>query len=318
MSGEAGFRCERCGAPLDVSPETIIAICPYCGYPNHISGTIDVGDIWIIPSKTQAEILRAFQDRVRRDIDMRMIAKDLEIFDVEGYYAPYWVGRIPVKGYVEYYRWETETRGKQTVRRKKHYRGHFDKTLVVPLSARRQVAEFGVKEAVKHFLSTEPKARRLADLSREEWEKIKITILNTELDRSEAEKIVREDACDHMRNYYASTADGIEFFNCDSGEPEQLRLILLPLWTVYYKYKNAVYRVVFTGWDARDVAATEPVTLIRKAAYLAGAAAGPFIAAAGFMSHSVNTIIGALIVGVILSYGSAQALLRGARVERGG
>jgi len=25
------FTCERCGAPLEVSPETIVAICPYCG-----------------------------------------------------------------------------------------------------------------------------------------------------------------------------------------------------------------------------------------------------------------------------------------------
>lgn len=315
--GSEAYRCERCGAPLDVSPETIVAICPYCGYPNHISGTLDPRDVWIVPSKTRSEILGAFQERLRRDIDMRTIARDIDVFDVEGYYAPYWVGVVPAKGYVEYYKWVTEKRGKQTVRRKKHYRESFDRKVTVPLSARRQVAEFGVKEAVKHFLSSKPEARRLAELGQEEWEKMKITVLNTELDKNEAEKIVREDACDHVRNSYLSKADGIEFFNCNPGKPESLRLILLPLWTVYYKYKNAVYRVVYTGWDAKDVAATEPVTLLRRALYLAGAVAGSFIASAGFLSHSVNTIIGALVIGVLLTYGSARALLRGARVERG-
>lgn len=47
---EFTFRCERCGAPLEVSPETIIAVCPYCGYPNHISGNIKTENIYIVPS----------------------------------------------------------------------------------------------------------------------------------------------------------------------------------------------------------------------------------------------------------------------------
>ncbi|MDK2383629.1 MAG: hypothetical protein QI199_02315, partial [Candidatus Korarchaeota archaeon] len=47
---EPAYRCERCSAPLEVSPETIVAICPYCGYPNHISGTLSVKDVWIVPS----------------------------------------------------------------------------------------------------------------------------------------------------------------------------------------------------------------------------------------------------------------------------
>jgi len=39
MGSEEVFRCKYCGAPLEVSPETIVAICNYCGRENWIKGS---------------------------------------------------------------------------------------------------------------------------------------------------------------------------------------------------------------------------------------------------------------------------------------
>jgi len=38
LSGVA-IRCGNCGAPLRMSPETIVAICSYCGSPNWVRET---------------------------------------------------------------------------------------------------------------------------------------------------------------------------------------------------------------------------------------------------------------------------------------
>lgn len=87
---ELTFKCERCGAPLEVSPETIIAVCPYCGYPNHISGNIKTENIYIVPpSLDKNTIAQSFWKRVEKDFDLRRIKDDIQIVGIEGgHYAP--------------------------------------------------------------------------------------------------------------------------------------------------------------------------------------------------------------------------------------
>jgi len=78
VSSATIFRCRNCGAPLDVSPETIVAICSYCGYANWIREDLKE-DILIVESLKDNEILGKARDRIETDKDLRSIAKYISV-----------------------------------------------------------------------------------------------------------------------------------------------------------------------------------------------------------------------------------------------
>ncbi|NJD99449.1 hypothetical protein E3E26_06580 [Thermococcus sp. LS1] len=325
------FKCERCGAPLEVSPETIVAICPYCGYPNHISGNLKTEHIYIVPSLDKNAIAKAFWERVERDFDLKRIKDQLQIVDIEGHYSPYWKGSVHVEGEVEYTvreeecRTYTDSSGEEhtechTV--EKHYHDFVNEDIPLIGSARRQVKSFGVDDIIGHYSRSRPKGKRLLDLDEDQWGKIKLEILNTEIDELQAKMMMREDAIDVIRNRYSAKADRIDRFDIRAEMPESVSLVLLPMWTVYYKYGNSIYHVVFAGWDGKDVAATEPMTMLRRAQYIGaiglGSLIGAFGAAYGGAVASGAVVIFALIFGSVLGGYGGFKVLEGQRVERGG
>ncbi len=311
MAASQEFKCGRCGAPLPATPETIIAICDYCGYPNVISGVVSIDDIYLIKSTDRESIISSFWKAVERDFDLRKMKGEIEVYDVEGEYVPVWVGNVRVKGMVEYHKYEI--RDKRRVKRT--YRDRFDKSVLVRLPARRQVVEFGVRNVIEKIGVDTPPQEKLVDLGEEEWGKIKLPILNTEMDRVDASTKIRDEACDSVRRHYESISDGIDFYYCDPSDPENLKLILVPIWTVYYKCRKAIFRMVFSGWDARRTVATEPVTLLRRTGYLMGALGGVLLAS---FSSAFPTDFGiALIVmGALISLFFGGRLVSGVRIER--
>lgn len=320
---EASFKCERCGAPLEVSPETIVAICPYCGFPNHISGNLKTESIYVVPSLDKNAIAQAFWGRVEKDFDLRRIKDDLQIVGIKGHYAPYWSGVVHVQGTVRYMRREeechTDSKGNthcHTVER--HYTERVNEDMRLLGSARRQIKSFGVEDLITHFSKTWPEGKRLLDLDEDAWSKIKLEILNTEMDERQARLIMREDAVDIVRNRFLAKSDRIERFDIHADEPKDVKLLLLPMWTVYYRYGNSIFQAVFAGWDGKGVATTEPMNVFRQAEYLAGAGAGMLIAsfgAAAFGSSPVFAVL-ALIGGAAISWFAGSKVLEGQRVER--
>ncbi|MDV3103595.1 hypothetical protein [Thermococcus waiotapuensis] len=320
---EAGFRCERCGAPLEVSPETIVAICPYCGFPNHISGNLKTENIFIIPSVNKDAIAKAFWDHIEGDFDLKRIKDEIEVVEVEGHYAPYWSGIVHVYGTVRYMRREqechTDSKGRthcHTVER--HYTERVDEDMHLLGSARRQVKSFGVDDVMNHFSKTRPEGKRLLDLDGDEWGRIKLEILNTEMDERHARLMMREDAVDMVRNHFLGKSDRVERFNIYADEPEDVKLLLLPIWTVYYRYQNSIFQAVFAGWDGERVAATEPMNVFRRAQYLAGAGIGVLLGAFG--SAYTGSPVGGLILTAIgggIGWFFGSKVLEGQRVERG-
>lgn len=317
------FKCERCGAPLEVSPETIVAVCPYCGFPNHISGNIRTDKIYIVPSLDKNAIAQAFWKEVEKDFDLRRIRDEIDIVGIEGHYAPYWNGNVHVHGTVRYMRREeechTDSEGNTHCRTvEKHYTERVDENLRFLGSARRQVKSFGVDDLITHFSKTWPGGKRLLDLEEEEWEKIKLEILNTEMDENQAKLIMREDAVDVIRNRFLAKSDRIELFDIHTKEPENVKLILLPMWTVYYRYGNSIFQTVFAGWDGKRVAATEPMNVLRQVQYLAGAGVGMAIASFGaaFLENSPVFAVIALIGGAVVSWYAGSKVLEGQRIER--
>ncbi|WP_297520111.1 hypothetical protein [Thermococcus sp.] len=328
---DVAFRCERCGAPLEVSPETIVAVCPYCGYPNHISGALKTENVRIVPTLNKNAIAQAFWRRVERDFDLKRMKNLIELVDVEGHYAPYWAGTVHVEGDVEYTVEEeectsyTDSQGEtrqecHTVER--HYHEHVDRNLRLMGSARRQVQSFGVDDVIRHYRESPPDSKRLLDLDEDEWGKIKLEILNTEMDENQAKLMMREDAVDVIRREFSSKSDRIDYFDVAADEPEGVSLLLLPMWTVYYKVENSIFHVVFAGWDGKDVAATEPMPIWRRAQYLTGAVMGTIIGAVGAAyGGAAGASLAALLAtlfGAGLSGYFGFKVLEGQRIEHGG
>ncbi len=320
---QEAFVCPRCGAPMEVSPETIVYICRYCGLPTVLAGIVDPKEIYVAPSLTRDEVISSFNRLLHQDFDLRRLRKDISIFDVEGHYIPVWIGSVHVKGLVEYYVYEEEKRGKNWVRVRRSYTDHVDEELEVPFLGRRQAAGLGIEEMIKSYLKAKPKLSRLVELPPEMWSRIRLDVLNTEVDEREASRRIAEDALDSLRKRYLRRADGIEYFACAAELRGRPKLILLPLWRIYYKYKDSIYQAVFTGWDACCVVRTEPMTLVRRLGYIVGSMGVITLASLAMglilkFSERVD-VIGLLMLGAFLaslSYKLSNKALEDVRVER--
>ncbi|RLE68808.1 MAG: hypothetical protein DRJ43_04925, partial [Thermoprotei archaeon] len=180
---EAVYRCARCGAPLPVTPETIVSICEYCGYPNPIQGVVSEDDVYVLPAISQDSALREFWRIVKSDFDLKRLAREIDVFNVRGVYVPVWLGEVRVRGRISYYRRKVEDNKVKYV----FYVDEIDDVMIVPLVARRQVAAIGVSEAL-NSLSKDVVERsvKLKDVPVEEWETIRLEVLNTEFDKRAA------------------------------------------------------------------------------------------------------------------------------------
>ncbi|RLF23270.1 MAG: hypothetical protein DRN15_06725 [Thermoprotei archaeon] len=318
------YRCSRCGAPLEVSPETIMAICEYCGFPNIISGTLDLKRVYIVPSLRREDAVKAFHKLIERDFDLRRLKRDISIVDLEGYYIPVWLGEAKVSGEVEYYRYEERNIGGESTRVKARYKERIDRVIKVPIIGRRQIGGLGIDELVKKFVCEENVAsRRLADVEEDEWMRMRLKILNTEIDETDAISRMREDAVDIVREQYLEKAEGIEYFSCTTKELRNVGLFLVPIWWVYYKYKGSIYQAVFSGWDMSCIARTEPLTFLRRL-LLVGVATGVIVLMSILngpllqMAKEINVLGWLALCGFLLSvaYKASREALEDIRIER--
>ena len=315
---EAVYRCARCGAPLPVTPETIVSICEYCGYPNPIQGVVSEDDVYVLPAISQDSALREFWRIVKSDFDLRRLAREIDVFNVRGVYVPVWLGEVRVRGKISYYRRKVEDDKVKYV----FYVDEVDDVMIVPLVARRQVAAIGVSEAL-NSLSKDviDRSVKLKDVPVGEWETIRLDVLNTEFDKRAASLRIREDAIDILRGKYRRKADGIDAMVVEASEPRGLKLLLLPIWQVYYRCRGSIYQVFLAGWSGYVLVKTEPVTPFRRALYVAGTLisilASSLIGA--FVLASKEVKLGQilfLILPLTISYYLSSRIVAGVRVER--
>jgi len=314
---ERGYVCSNCGAPLDVTPETIVAICSYCGEPRVIGGAVSVDEIHVIPSLRREDVEAAFWRTVREDFDLRRLQREIELYEVRGVYVPVWLAKVRLEGRVSYY---VEREGGK----KREYRVE-DVSGVrrVPVIARRQVAPLGTRELVEALSREEVATKRLVDVVGDEWRRIRLEVLNAEYDRRVALERVREDSLDALRAEFRRKGDGIDGFSVRVAEVEDLKLVLAPLWRAYYTYRDSVYQAVYAGWSGGLLVKTEPVTLVRRLAYFASAAAlvlvTGVVTALILSQREVNvSSLGAPIFLAGLACKLSKSAIRGVRLERRG
>ena len=317
MSAE-GYRCSYCGAPLDVTPETIVAVCEYCGHANWIVEDAKT-EVYMVSSLPREMIEKAFWRRVERDFDLSRIKREISVQEIQAYYAPYWFAPAVARAYYEGYKTETYTDSKGRVHtRRKHVSGRFTIDRYLGVIGRRAVEDMAIDEMEEHYVKSripyEP-------LSKVDWDRVKLKVLSAEYDEKTAKNLILEEIWLEAKSRAKSNVDELTKFECDVWLKDKPRLILLPYWLVVYRYKGGAYRVAFAGWDGHPLEATEPVMLYHRLGYLAGAFLGTAVSggglALGLAANSWEISIAGFLVGVGMSYLFGRKLTADVRIERG-
>lgn len=279
------LKCRRCGAPLDASPEDIILVCPYCGFPNSFDEIFGESSTFFVKSLPEKEIVRRFWERMRKDRDFTGARDKISIVKVEGFHIPLWFGRVKARGYVRYEVYER--RGNE--RRKVVRHREFSEALIVCVSGRKSVYDVVLEELtrkmekgyislkdLKQTLASKIEIKPLKELDVEEWEGLKLDFLNTEFGRKRAEEILLDRASDKAKELYVPEENELLGFSF-SGEVEDFALVFYPVWRIYYDFEGGTYFVAYDGFSGREIVALEPMRIWRKVGYLVMAALGVVI-----------------------------------------
>lgn len=267
---------------MSVSPEDLVSTCKYCGGLNPVSGNINEEDIYIVPSVDEDKILKEFWRRVRSDMDLRKMAEKMRIRSIRGWYVPFWISRTEIDGMVIYTKKEYSGRHVRIVEK----RERFSRALRMHMVGRRQVRNIGVNELINAYLRNEVGAVKIRDLNGDWWRANKLTPLNIEFDGNEAEAMIREEAVDLVRKTWENIAHEIKFFKAEVKNMDKPRLVLLPLWEVLYEYEGSLYFAYHEGWRGSSLIFAEPMTVGRRALYLAG---------------MISSIVGGIFAGAVFS-----------------
>lgn len=346
----AAARCQRCGAPLDLTPETIVAVCSYCGYPNWTVQAFTY-PIELVPAD-QARARAFFDGYLRTDPDMREL-RGIRLRSVETVYIPFYTAHT--RAHTRYYgvanvtvtrvrmvkagdrtQVKTETRV-VTVR----VEGGHEASYTIPLVARRSVDRSYIDPLAEHLLESKPRSLPLQQVN---WEAVKGTVLSSEVSPQDAEVWARDEACDRLqeevekkmadeaRARAAATSPGwvpsavvwsVKRIPCRVEEAKLSPILLVPAVIALYTYQGGIYKAVFAGWDGRKVYAEEPLTPGERAVYLgASIAAAGLLGGGGAVLASMGgdiSLAGVVlfIAGAIGSYLAASRAVSDVRVEKG-
>jgi len=337
------LRCKRCGAPLETTPEDIIVVCPYCGYPNSYDKIFTEKNVFFVESLPKKEILRLFWERVRRDKDYLGLRGKIEVVKVEGFYVPMWFGKVRGHGYVRFVAYEKEGNEKKRVIR---YR-QFEESNIVCVPARRSVYDVTVEalakklerrihitfEEMENTLRHVMDLRPIAELTPDRWEDLELDFLNTDFGKEQARAALLDRASDRAKRTHVPKDTEVKSFGFD-GEVEDIALVFYPLWKVYYDIEGGTYFVAYDGHKGREALALEPVRVWRKVAYALTALLGVSMAALfsalygnaeywDFVFQAERGAIIVLLVPGILAYtgfelarGYGRKMARDVRVEK--
>ena len=348
-SGVMEYRCTRCSAPLEVTPETIIAVCSFCGTPNVVAGEVppeELKDIVIIPSLDENTIMQKAVERTRKDPDLSGLVNKIDFQRPMGVYVPFYFVNVKIR--VDYrvkarvrYR-VTEIVHGQRVAAAKSKVVEFEDSIVidrrVPVLARRNVSGYSIRALVQHYLEKPAPGKPLWEF---EWKRSEaVKVLSAEFLRYKALGIVLDMVFEEAREKTLEDAKakarekagvsdiaGIDLiegsFTYRIIDKSVSGLTLIPYWMVPYTYNNGVYRYFMSGWDGEVIVAEEPVTAKHRLMYLLASIGGPgILGSAGLIlglysdSQSVRGFGGALfLAGLGIAWFSAKGIMGSVRVE---
>jgi len=299
-------RCRRCGTPLRITPETIIAVCSQCGFPNWINQAF-IHPLEIVPAKTR-EVVESFWKYAHSDPYLARLIGKIAVKSVEIMYVPVYLARVEASAQYEGIATVTlvkrvsgntekgagTTRSTTLGQRETRYvtvrvRGSVAREYVLPLPAIRVSDARTIEPLIDRLLETRPPAKPLADI---DWEEVKGSVLPVEVTPQDAMVWARDEACERLyrevENIMQKEAEQKAVAVSPGWKPylvvwtrkrapckaENLGLsplTLVPLVAVYYTYNDSVYKVVLAGWDGSIILWRRPFVLRANRIPLAGA-----------------------------------------------
>ena len=232
------FKCSRCGAPLDVSPDTLLVVCKYCGYPNPVIGNIRVGLVYVVPSRFDEDsIVKHVKKRIRGAL----------ITSVKGYYVPYWFFNTSYTGNVEYVPLLSIKGVKTRKKAVKDVRLNY-------VFGRRHVDFPGIHELAEHYMRTNPETRRLDELEISSWARKGMEMLNVDMDYNIVELLTQSSVVTSiLKREKLFSMKRIVKLEVNTEMIGQPRLVFLPMWIIKYRVGGSVNTVVVSGWDGEIV-----------------------------------------------------------------
>lgn len=352
MRGEV-FKCQRCGAPLDISPETIVAICPYCGYPNWINRAF-AHPIVVVPGKARG-LDRVFYDWLSVDEEMKHLKNKVILKNIEMIYIPVYYVSVSASSHYRGKATVTLTRTRviktdkgtrtevQTKYISVYVSGDYRDSYTIPLVARRAADRKIIDPLIEYYYDFLKKEESLqVPIEKVNWEEIKGQVLAPEIGPRDAEDYARDQACEIMykevenrmnneaRERAALMSPGwiptfvswhYKIIPCRSKINNITPIILLPMIHAYYTYQRRLYRAAFAGWDGRKVYSEEPVTQgARIISYIGALFASGILGGAGLAGIYLGgeaAIAGGigLVAGLAGSYFLTKEALKDVEVE---
>jgi len=331
----SGFRCSNCGAPLEISPETIVAICSYCGYPNWVRGDLK-SDIYIVKSVDEEEAVKI----AKRYIGLSSINRPLILF------IPFYIAEASADADYEaltritVQRCTTDSKGR-THCTSRSIRVHVDGVLKgyhnrYPTVARKGVRGKTIETLSKYILSSGIKTMKLSEMNIDRSKSR--AILMIDLSHDDTRDLVLDKHLDSLRktveDRIRSEARSKALVH---GTPISVSIlwkkitprnididisppILVPLY-IFTDEENR-YKVVLTGWDLKPLIIEKPVSLIYRALWLslgvltAGSMGGLVGLIIPFATTPIPLAIAVMLIvfGGIVSWYSAKKALRPVRV----
>ncbi len=315
------FKCPNCGAPIEVTPDSLIVKCRYCGYIEYR----DPGyDVFVFPSLSREEITRRFWDRMRTDSDMGKYINKISIDSITNIFVPFYIVDYDAQYFFIGERRETKTRmvnvgGRietQTEVRVVKVRDSGSVSGVDAILGRRHIEELGVKE-----LSTQVKQLDISaavHASKYKWGKEVYAVMGFDIEPKEVNAIAKDVVAEKLKVWVKRKyrLDRLNIYLCRVNV-KGFKAVLVPIYIITYKFKNAIYSIAFSGVDGRQLVAVEPVLTKHLVTYLGGAAAATFIA--GLALPFINKWNYLIFLSIALMIGAEYLVskaLGGVRFER--
>lgn len=332
LSSDSGFRCGRCGAPLEVSPETIVSICSYCGYPNWIREDLK-SDIYIVENVVEEEAVKA----ARRYVGISSIDRPLTLF------IPFYIVeakadadyealvRVTVQKCVRDSRGRTRCMSESVrvsvggVLRGFHRR--------YPIAARKGVRGKTVEILSKYISSSSLRSIKLSEANLDKSKSR--SILMIDLSRDDVRDLALDKHLDALRKKVEDEITREAKVKASiHGTPVSANIlrrritprnidviistpVLIPLYI--FADEEGKYKVVLSGWDLKPLILEKPVSFIYRAAWFsAGVLVSGFAGGVvGFTSfYEFNPVLSliAMVLGGVGSWYSVKKALRPVRV----
>jgi hypothetical protein len=303
VSGLA-VKCPNCGASLDLSPDTIVYVCKYCGWSGFITNEqIAVGGV--LPE--DVNLIKASVESFLK----KRTGGNYSVSEQKLIMAPFWL--IKTHDHTRYKGYRSETRtmtvgsGKyqhtQTYTVYRPVEGVIDDDLLLPLFARRHERMFALEKAEEAAQGASP-----VQLTQDQLKPLAKTceFLSSSIGLDEASHWAETKVSDIHRSKVQGMCTKV--FDCYTEVSiVSSQLVFYPLYTVRFQDKGRTFRMLFDAARGIVLEAEIPITKAQRAGFLvAGYGASAALAGASYAlapwitqnGMALSLVLGAIALGL--------------------